>query len=127
MNKSIRDQEFYVELFLRAAGTATFTEDFDFDKYRQSWFRNPLNRQSLRLTQDGFRFAYGIADIDHHTFELQAPLKPKSLLQLERHLMCPYFIRNVRLIKLFGDQDSMMLGLYGGDIQTWLDQLDQNS
>ena len=99
-------------------------------------WENPQNPNSLRLTTTGWMMANQV-DMKHYRFEISIMLTPKRLLQLERVLVGPYFIKGKWPIPrphmvekplnlyVFDEQDSIMLGLYG-DLEKFLDnQQDQ--
>ena len=99
-------------------------------------WENPQNPNSLRLTTTGWMMANQV-DMKHYQFEISIMLTAKRLLQLERVLVGPYFIKGKWPIPrphmvekplnlyVFDEQDSIMLGLYG-DLEKFLDnQQDQ--
>jgi len=99
-------------------------------------WENPQNPNSLRLTTTGWMMANQV-DMKHYRFEISIMLTAKRLLQLERVLVGPYFIKGKWPIPrphmvekplnlyVFDEQDSIMLGLYG-DLEKFLDnQQDQ--
>lgn len=100
---------------------------YDPDKFigvENIWWRNPTNRNSFRLTFTGYKWFTSVAQLKPHTVELtDIALFPRQLLQLERHLTQPYFIK-FKSISLFSEQDAVMLLLHGGDLVKYLQNLE---
>jgi hypothetical protein len=103
-------------------------------------WENPQNPNSLRFAQTGWLLA-GKLRMKHYRFDIDFILTAKRLLQLERILVGPYYIKGKwttsnfgytkipnkpKPIKLFvfDEQDAIMLGLYG-DIQKFLDNQEE--
>jgi hypothetical protein len=87
------------------------------------WY-NKINAQSLRLTHDGLLFF--TRTIKFHNITLADPVRPKQMLQLERLLTSPYYLRQMSqnpAIFVSSEQDAIMLQLHGGDLNTYLDNL----
>jgi len=87
-------------------------------------WRNPLNRDSLRLTISGYRMILEKKQHAFYHFSLK-PLSNLQLLQLDHLLRSPYFLRNRTAIELMGEEDSIMLGLHGNDLAQYLHNLNQ--
>ena len=85
-------------------------------------WRNPLNPNSLRLTQTGHK----LVSTNHvfYQFKIQK-LSNLQLLQLDHLLQSPYFVRYRCMIDLLGEQDSIMLSLHGNNLAQYLDDLDR--
>lgn len=88
------------------------------------WWQNPLNQFSLRLTSLGFKWFTNHAKLKSYPIELTDKILPKQMLQLERLLTSPYFIKQLKTIYVFSDQDAVMLQLHGGDLVTYLNNLE---
>jgi hypothetical protein len=50
-----------------------------------------------------------------------------QLLQLDRLIKAPYFIKSRKQIDLMGEEDAMMLSLHGNNLKQYLDNLATNS
>jgi hypothetical protein len=126
VNKYSRNQLDHVRAFVATSKPAWATwGPAEYENARLQWFHNPLNRDSLRLSHDGFKIVTNDCDLEIYSFELPEKIKPKTLLQLERHIKCPYYIRHLRMLKLTGEEQAIMLSLHANDLQQWLDQLDE--
>ena len=90
------------------------------------WWQNPLNQFSLRLTHTGYKWLQKNSKWKFHEIELVEKIMPRQMLQLERLLTSPYFIRKLDLLYVHSEQDAVMLQLHGGDLNTYLDNLQQN-
>ena len=88
-----------------------------------SWWHNPLNPDSLRLTRPAFNMLSKNKDIKSWHFKLSTPLISRAFIQLEKHFKSPYFIHSHSSIYVFGEQDMIMLSLHGSNLQQYLDNL----
>ena len=79
----------------------------------------------MRLTSQGFTFMRHECRIDCHFFTWAEALAPRGLVLLERHMKAPYFIKSLRQLEVFGSEDAVMLGLFSGDIMSYLVMLDK--
>lgn len=108
------------------------SKEYNIRELKAKIWENPQNPNSLRLTTTGWMLANQI-DMTHYKFEVATMLTPKRLLQLERILAGPYFIKGKwplprrqntapkpLSLYVFDEQDSIMLGLYG-DLEKFLD------
>jgi hypothetical protein len=128
VSKYSPDQLEFVRAFVRSETPAWLNwGPAELEQARLKWFHNTLNRNSLRLTHEGFKVVSREVDLEVYSFELPDKIKPRTLLQLERHMKGPYYIRNLKMIKLTGAEDAFMLGLHANDLQHWLDQLDRDA
>lgn len=91
-----------------------------------SWWRNPMNSSSLRMTYPGYKFFSKILGIKTYPIELSEPLKSKHLLQLERLFSEPYYINQESII-VFGEGDAIMLQLHAGNLPQYLENLQVNN
>lgn len=123
MTKSIRDtqQEWQYNAII-AAGYAPER----FIGVEHQWWQNPLNHSSLRLTSVGYKWFTNTAKWRAHQVELAEKIMPKQMLQLERLLTSPYYIKQLKVLYVFSETDAVMLQLHGGDLNTYLDNLEQN-
>ena len=90
------------------------------------WWYNSINSNSLRLTATGFKWLSKHTDLKHYEVNLQDTILPRQLLQLERLLQQPYFIKNKKSLLVLSDQDAVMLQLHAGDLVTYLNNLESN-
>ena len=88
-----------------------------------SWWFNPVNADSLRLTRPAFNMISKNKDIKSWQFKLPAPLVTRAYIQLEKHFTSPYYISTLASIYVFSEQDSIMLALHGSNLQQYLDNL----
>lgn len=84
-----------------------------------SWWYNPTNHNSLRLTQKAYLTIR--KHVKFHKFELSDDLKPRTFLQLERWFKEPYYVQNRKTIHIVSERDSMMLALHANNLQQYLD------
>lgn len=92
-----------------------------------SWWHNPLNPNSLRLTRPAFNMLNKTKEIKNWHFKLPKELVNRSYIQLEKYFTNPYYIAGPKSIYVFDERDSIMLALHGSDLQQYLDNLAQNS
>lgn len=91
------------------------------EHFRKVWFFNPLNAASMRLTKTGFQFCTKNAEIAHYKHPIDTVLLPKTLLQMEKYLLAPYYISYHNELRVFDQATSVTLSLYGNDLQKYLD------
>lgn len=84
-----------------------------------SWWYNPTNHNSLRLTQKAYLEVR--KQIKFYKFELVNDIKPKTFIQLERWFKEPYYVQNRKTIHIVSERDAMMLGLHANNLQQYLD------
>ena len=92
---------------------------------QESWWVNPINPNSLRLNKMGVVWFHDIAKIPSHEIQLAHQLTSKHLLQLERLITEPYFIKKSALTT-FGEMDAIMLQLHAGNLSAYLNSLDSD-
>ena len=114
------DQIGWTLRFAEHVGIATH---YQIKTMRQSWWFNPTNIHSMRLSNSGFKFTTTRVDIKHYSHDLDTKIMPKTLIQLERSLRYPYYIANLTTIKVFDEAMSVTLILYNNDLQTYLDNV----
>lgn len=95
-----------------------------YEKVGAQWWYNPINQHSLRLTYPGFKFFTNTAKLTAYPITLTDMIMPKQMLQLERLLHDAYYIRELKILYVFSEQDAVMLQLHGGDLNTYLDNLE---
>ena len=84
-----------------------------------SWWYNPTNHNSLRLTQRAYLEIRN--GIKFHKFELSHDIRPKCFVQLERYFKEPYYVQNRKTVHIVSDRDAMMLALHANNLQQYLD------
>lgn len=114
------DQIGWTKRFAESVASPTISQ---FEKLRHSWWFNPSNVHSMRLSEVGFRFATVRAEIKHYSHNLDREMLPKTLVQLERSLLYPYYIARLKTIKLLDEAMSVTLILYDNNLQTYLDNV----
>ena len=98
-----------------------------YESHTKIWWRNPTNKNSLRLTNFGLKFFSKAIKQPTFTIKLDADsIKSKHLLQLERLFTAPYFIKNTAII-VFSEQDAIMLNLHAGNLNAYLETLQLNT
>ena len=88
-----------------------------------SWWHNPINPNSLRLTRPAFTILSKQTEIKNWKFNLPEPLMSKSFIQLEKQFKSPYFIQGQKTIYVYDEREAMMLALHGSNLQQYLDNL----
>lgn len=87
-----------------------------------TWWRNPTNRKSLRLTHYGL-VAFHKLGVKTYEIKITTPISSKHLLQLERLFKEPYYIRGAGDLVVFGEEDAIMLQLHAGNLAQYLDNM----
>lgn len=90
------------------------------------WWFNSINPQSLRLTRIAINWIKKNTNLKYYAIKLQEKITPRQLLQLERLFHGPYFIHNLSELYVFDEQDTVMLQLHGGDLGSYLNNLEDN-
>ena len=65
--------------------------------------------------------------IESYEFQLNEPLTNYNLLQLDRYFQSMYYILNNKKFFLFEESEASMLSLMGGDLKSYLDNLEINT
>ena len=91
-------------------------------------WHNHTDDASIRLSMTGYQFVVKELKLEIFSFDLPKPLTNKNLLQLERLFPGPYYYwsRTAKFIVL-DEQDASWLQLMGGDLATYLDNLESNT
>ena len=124
MSKSTLNREQLVKDSCAALGITPTADQLE-KSHRIIWY-NKINYQSLRITYEGFKW-FG-RTMKFYQVDLVNDVYPKQMLQLEKLLKSPYYIRKQKQQSLFvsTDQDAVMLQLHGGDLNSYLDNLEDN-
>jgi len=102
--------------------TRTGIDHANFDRYHKEWWWNHTDPRNLRLSSYGFKFVHQKA-IPKYEIKLPEPLKNRTLIQMSRLLTCPYYIKQLDLIYLLGEEESVLLALHADNLQQYLDNL----
>jgi hypothetical protein len=80
----------------------------------------------MRLSKIGATWLSKKTKFDIHIITLDRPITPKMLLQLERLLTEPYFIKDLKELWVHSQQDAIMLTLHAGNLSAYLDNIQEN-
>ena len=80
----------------------------------------------MRLSKIGAAWLSKKTAFSFHMVILDKPISPKMLLQLERLLTEPYFIKDLKELWVHSEQDAIMLALHAGNLGAYLDNLQEN-
>jgi hypothetical protein len=112
---------------LRAIESAGYDPRRDFtDEPFSRWWYNGINRNSLRLTRVGHEWLSKNAKFIFYPIDLNSRITGIQLLRLERFFTMPYYIAKVNRILIMDEASVVMLQLHGGDLSTYLRNLDEN-
>lgn len=90
-------------------------------------WHNPVDNKSLRLSLPGYTFLLKELKLETYQFVLSRPLTNKNLIQLERLFPGPYYyLTSASKFILIDDQDASWLQLLGGDLVSYLDNLEND-
>jgi hypothetical protein len=101
-------------------------DDLTVDKALTLWWNSTRPNSGLRLTRVGFE-AFLRKDIKYYLIQIQQEPKyirnkPSLLMNLDRHLDCPYWIPvRKQAIYLFEEEAATMLSLYNGDLEKYME------
>lgn len=123
MNESTHKQREFQERFVIAAGYPA--ERFTGVEF--TWWFNPTNHLSLRLTKTGYEWTKKHSNWPYHEIKLSHQISSKNLLQLERLLHEPYYIKNLTQLIVSSETDAVMLQLHAGNLDQYLDNLKTNT
>lgn len=118
MTKSTPNQIEFTRLLLTQAGM----DVSEFGRYSREWWWNHTDQRNLRLSSYGFKFVQQKA-IPKYEIKLPEPLKNRTLIQMSRLLTCPYYIKQLNLVYLLGEEESVLLALHADNLQQYLDNL----
>ena len=79
------------------------------------WFRNPLNKRSLRLSTAGQTAFTKFGGVKFHKIKLDTTVTGKQMLQLEELFSDPYYI-GAGFILVSNEKDVIMLQLSDGNL-----------
>ena len=116
-----RDKRQITKLFLDLAGLDS--SPIGIKLAMREWWFMPFSPTSLRLTCNGSNFLHVVLDLECYTFTLKKDL-PKSLkitTLMNKHLSSPFYLDSKQQITLYGEQDAVMMGLYCGDINQYVE------
>lgn len=119
MTKSTRNQQYYTETILQAAGQDTAV----YLQYIKVWWWNHTDPNTLRLSKLGIQFIKKFTQIPVYECTLPEPLRNRTLIQLSRLMTCPYYIHKIDQISVLGEEEYVMLKLHADNLQQYLDNL----
>lgn len=115
------DQIGWTKKFIEESGRTS--DGLFLERLRKSWWFNPLNNNSMRLSREGVNYATIHAKIYYYTHDLEQIILPKTLLQLEKIIQYPYYIPKINKIIVFDEVTSLTLTMYNNNLQTYLDNV----
>jgi hypothetical protein len=80
----------------------------------------------MRLSKIGAIWLAKKTDFVLHSISLKSSILPKHLVQLERALTEPYYIKDVNELWVHSETDTIMLRLNSGNLGLYLDSLQEN-
>ena len=92
---------------------------------RASFWYNPSNDYSMRLTDPGFKFLSHTLGVSSYPFKLSKILLSKQLLQLEKCIQFPYYIQHAKKLVVFDENTIIMLQMYG-NLENFLNNTEQH-
>lgn len=110
-------------LFLEQSGLAGSPDDFVVKAYMKDWWTTPYSPIGFRLTPEGNRFLSDVLQLQHYQFKIKEN-NTKSLklfLQMNKYIISPYYLKGQSTIIFYGETDATMMGLYAGDLATYLE------
>lgn len=81
----------------------------------------------MRLTRTGYAWTMKHSQWKYHEIKLSHKINSKHLLQLERLLQEPYYIKDLSHLIVSSETDAVMLQLHAGDLGQYLDNLKTNT
>ena len=90
---------------------------------RYQWFFNPTKPTSMRLSKIGATWLAKKTEFVFHNIGLDRPITPKMLIQLERLLTEPYYIKELTELWVHSETYAIMLTLHAGNLGAYLDSL----
>jgi hypothetical protein len=118
-----KPQSAWQQEFIIAAG---HTDTDRFTGVEFQWWFNPTNHYSLRLTKLGYDWTRKYSHVQYYEIKLSHGISSKNLLQLERLLHSPYYIKTLKQLMVYSDTDAIMLQLHGGNLDQYLGNLAAN-
>ena len=119
VTKSTRNQRWYTESILQAAGADTTT----YPQFIKSWWWIHTKPNNLRLTKSGIEFIKKFTKIPVYDCVLPEPMRNRTMIQMSRLLACPYYIAKIDQLLLLGEQETVLLKLHADNLQQYLDNL----
>jgi hypothetical protein len=89
------------------------------EKYYQKWWKNirENGERSLRLTYDGFTFLKNNNLLKFYQIDvLDVVYTSKVMLQLDKYLVCPWYLSSNSTIWVSREKTAVELILFGGDL-----------
>ena len=85
------------------------------------WWHSTVNPNSLRLSKAAFSILEKQINVPKWKCELATNILPKTMIQLEKHFVNPYYIFNMKTLYVFDEKDFFVLTLHANDLQQYLD------
>jgi hypothetical protein len=85
-------------------------------KVSKIWWQNPKLDSGLRLSDTGFQ-AFKLAEIESYEYTIEGYVIGNWLLQLDRHIDCPYALvhdRKILRLYVYDSRIAVMINLYQG-------------
>ena len=80
----------------------------------------------MRLSKIGAAWLSKKTSFKFHEIKLDKQITPKMLLQLERLLTEPYYIKDLMELWVHSETDAIMLNLHAGNLSAYLENLQEN-
>lgn len=114
------DKKHLTRAFLTAGDIQPTPEQIK--QYYPIWWSNIRKNGGLRLTDEGFKFVVNHLQLEKWIYKLDRDtIKFQILLDLDRHIDCPYWLSSSRTkLVLFGEETAVLMNLYGGDIHLYM-------
>ena len=109
------------ELFLKEAGFSS--SEGSVKEWMKIIWVTPYSPIGFRLSAKGHAFLSSTVKLQNYTYKIK-PGTVKSLkmfLQMNKYLECPFYLKGDESITLYGETESIMMGLMSGDIQQYLE------
>lgn len=96
----------------------------EFSKLYEILWYNKINKESLRLSVEGYAFVLKKLSLKPYKFELPTPITNKCLIQLERYFPSMYFILKNQNIVFFDEEYASMLIMIDNDLEKLLNSFE---
>lgn len=90
--------------------------------YMRKFWVTPYSPVGLRLTFEGHKFLSTILKLNCYSYKIvNTPKSMRLTLRLNKYLSAPFYLSGQDTIILYGEMDSSMLGLMGGNLGQYLE------
>ena len=113
------DKREFTKLFLTDAGIAVTESSLNL--YHKTLWASPMSPIGLRLSSEGIDFLDRTLKIQKYTCEIKkdCPRTLKIMLQMNKYLTSPFYIKGNKLV-IYGEVDASMMALMSGDLELYL-------